>query len=126
MTIVRFYGNVKCFISRKEAITMAMDEKLQRLMQELGQAINDALSGSERIAEAIEAIQKAGYEVFLILECTIGFQKQDDASTGKPESPRPSATTGGGKPNFTSEDQRFMKSMKISLGEDPNNPPKKQ
>ena len=51
-----------------------MDENLKELMQELGNAINESLSDSERIAAAIGDIKSAGYDVFLVLEATIGFK----------------------------------------------------
>ena len=51
---------------------------LKNLMQELGNAINDSLSDSDRIAEAIGEIKRAGYDVFLVLEATIGFNKRDE------------------------------------------------
>ena len=57
-----------------------MEERLKSLMQDLGNAINESLSDSERIAEAIGEIKRAGYDVFLVLEATIGFNKRD-AST---------------------------------------------
>ncbi len=47
-------------------------------MQDLGNAINESLSDSERIAEAIGEIKRAGYDVFLVLEATIGFNKRED------------------------------------------------
>ena len=56
-----------------------MEEPLKRLMQELGNAINDSLSESDRIAEAIGDIKKAGYDVFLVLEATIGFNRRDES-----------------------------------------------
>src|ERR1035438_8440 len=49
-------------------------------MQELGNAINESLSDSDRIASAIGEIKRAGYDVFLVLEATIGFNKRDDAA----------------------------------------------
>ena len=55
-----------------------MEERLKSLMQDLGNAINESLSDSERIAEAIGEIKRAGYDVFLVLEATIGFNKRDD------------------------------------------------
>ena len=55
-----------------------MEERLKELMQELGNAINESLSESERISSAIEEIKVAGYEVFLVLEATIGFNKRDE------------------------------------------------
>jgi len=55
-----------------------VDDRLKELMQELGNAINESLSDSERIAAAIGEIKQAGYDVFLVLEATIGFNKRDD------------------------------------------------
>ncbi|MCU1326860.1 MAG: hypothetical protein JWN34_2230, partial [Bryobacterales bacterium] len=48
-------------------------------MQDLGNAINESLSDSESIAEAIGEIKRAGYDVFLVLEATIGFNKRDES-----------------------------------------------
>lgn len=53
-----------------------MDERLQELMQRLGNAINESLSDSEGIADVIGEIKRAGYDVFLVLEATIGFNKK--------------------------------------------------
>src|SRR3954471_9896331 len=53
----------------------SVEEPLKNLMQELGNAINDSLSESDRIAEAIGEIKRAGYDVFLVLEATIGFNR---------------------------------------------------
>ena len=47
-------------------------------MQELGNAINESLSDSDRIAAAIGEIKRAGYDVFLVLEATIGFNKREE------------------------------------------------
>ena len=59
-----------------------MEERLKNLMQELGNAINETLSDSDRIAEAIGEIKRAGYDVFLVLEATIGFNKRDENESG--------------------------------------------
>ncbi len=56
-----------------------MDDRLKELMQELGNAINESLSDSDRIAAAIGEIKRAGYDVFLVLEATIGFNKRDES-----------------------------------------------
>ena len=53
-----------------------LDDRLRDLMQELGNAINESLSDSDRIAAAIGEIKRAGYDVFLVLEATIGFNKR--------------------------------------------------
>ena len=108
-----------------------MEEPLKHLMQELGNAINDSLSESDRIAEAIGQIKQAGYDVFLVLEATIGFNKRDENGEIEEEDedddnsetadimPEPKRTFEAAKIKFTSQDQRFLRALKISLEEDP-------
>ncbi len=90
-------------------------------MQELGNAINDSLSDSDRIAEAIGQIKRAGYDVFLVLEATIGFNKRDEneeaeeSSEVEPES-KPLESTG--KIKFTTQDHRFLRALKIAVDDE--------
>lgn len=82
-------------------------------MQELGNAINESLSESDRIAEAIGEIKRAGYDVFLVLEATIGFNKREGEEDAEPSETRYYGT----KPNrieWTSQDQKFLRALKIS------------
>src|SRR6266571_3178117 len=60
-----------------------VEDRLKDLMQELGNAINESLSDSDRIAAAIGEIKRAGYDVFLVLEATIGFNKREEAEDGE-------------------------------------------
>jgi hypothetical protein len=94
-----------------------MDDNLKDLMQELGNAINESLSDSERIAAAIGDIKRAGYDVFLVLEATIGFNKREDDDED-PTSP-PESFDATGKVTWNSQDTKFLKALKISLDEDP-------
>ena len=48
------------------------------MMKELGDAINDSLSDSEQIAEVISRIKAGGYDVFVVLEATIGFNEREE------------------------------------------------
>ncbi len=81
-------------------------------MKELGEAINESLSESEQISEVIGKIKAGGYDVFLVLEATIGFNKADEPSLNGP-------VTVGKKadPEFkiNSQDMKFLKSLRISL-----------
>ncbi len=103
-----------------------MDEPLKRLMQELGNAINDSLSDSDRIAEAIGEIKRAGYDVFLVLEATIGFNRRDENSPGEEEEdteasagePPKRTFDATGKIKFTSQDHRFLRALKIAVDEE--------
>jgi hypothetical protein len=96
-----------------------VEERLKSLMQDLGNAINESLSDSERIAEAIGEIKSAGYDVFLVLEATIGFNKRESSDESADEESvesREIATTG--KVRFTTQDQRFLKALRITAEEE--------
>ncbi len=102
-----------------------MEEPLKRLMQELGNAINDSLSESDRIAEAIGEIKKAGYDVFLVLEATIGFNRRDENAAEEEsedaeaaEAPPKTIYETTGKIKLTSQDQRFLRALKISVDDE--------
>ena len=85
-------------------------------MQELGNAINESLSDSDRIAEAIGEIKRAGYDVFLVLEATIGFNKREEGEEDAVEGGSATATTG--KIRLTSQDQKFLRALKIAVDEE--------
>ena len=99
-----------------------MDEKLKELMQELGNAINESLSDSDRIAGAIGEIKRAGYDVFLVLEATIGFNKregeEDEDETLDIEADQSVRSESNGKIRLTSQDQKFLRALKISVNEE--------
>ncbi len=104
-----------------------LEDRLKELMQELGNAINESLSDSDRIAAAIGEIKRAGYDVFLVLEATIGFNKReegeesDDTEGVEIEAPPETTTTSrrkGGKIKLTSQDQKFLRALKISIDDE--------
>jgi hypothetical protein len=74
---------------------------MKQLLQKLGHAINDSVAESDRIAEAISGVRAAGFEIVLKLDATIGLARRnsDDAK-------------------MTSQDRRFLESMRIRVDED--------
>ena len=88
-------------------------------MKELGEAINESLSEAEPIADVIGKIKGEGYDVFLVLEATVGFNRHDE------EQPKPEVVRGakGSSPDLkiNAQDLRFLKSLRISLEEDVKN-----
>jgi hypothetical protein len=94
-----------------------LDDRLKELMQELGNAINESLSDSDRIAGAIGEIKRAGYDVFLVLEATIGFNKREDGEDADAGDEAESSVSveSDGTINLTSQDQKFLRALKISL-----------
>jgi hypothetical protein len=58
-----------------------IDQQLKRLLKELGEAVNKSLSDSESIAEVVARIKADGYDIFLVLEATIGVRKPGEPTT---------------------------------------------
>lgn len=90
-----------------------MNPRLKKLMKDLGEAINGSLSESEPIAQVIARIKDEGFDVFLVLEATIGFNKHDDESAPQLVSTR----NKNAEPQFSinAHDERFLKSLRIAV-----------
>ncbi len=54
-----------------------MDDKIKQLLQDLGTAINESISGSEDVNQHIQRIRDEGYDLYVVLDATIGLNKQD-------------------------------------------------
>ncbi len=93
---------------------MQLDDNLKQLMKELGAAINDALSDSEEISEAIQNVRNAGYDVYLVLEATIGFNRRSKNESGE-EATANGLKSGDMKLKVTAQDLKFLRSLKISV-----------
>lgn len=89
-----------------------MDQRLQKLMQELGEAINESISDSDQIAEVISKIKAGGYDVFLVLEATIGFNRHDDDSEAVTVTPERAHEP---ELRVSPQDVKFLKSLRITL-----------
>jgi hypothetical protein len=92
-----------------------VDQQLKQLMKELGDAINESLSDSEQISEVVSRIKEGGYDIFLVLEATIGVSKQGEKSSDKT-----SLVTTLSNPEFKVNDQdvKFLKSLRIKIEEE--------
>jgi len=96
-----------------------LDDRLKHLMKELGDAINESLSESEQIGEVIAKIKAHGYDVFLVLEATIGFSKREeggDEPAAEPvTTPARRAAEGDAQFKINAQDLKFLKSLRISV-----------
>jgi len=94
----------------------SVDQQLKQLMKELGEAINESLADSDSIAEVVSRIKEGGYDIFLVLEATIGVSKQGEKSNDKTSL----VTTLTTNPTFKVNDQdlKFLKSLRIKVDED--------
>ena len=92
---------------------MELDDNLKKLMKDLGAAINDALSDSSDITEAIQSVRDSGYDVFMVLEATIGFNRRSSAD-GK-EASEQTVLRGKSELKVNAQDMKFLKSLKIKV-----------
>jgi hypothetical protein len=91
-----------------------MDHELKKLMKELGEAINQSVAESDEISDVMSRIKAEGYDVFLVLEATIGFNQRD----GVGESPRRREYTSSGELDITSQDLKFLRSLRITVNDE--------
>jgi hypothetical protein len=84
---------------------MEMDEETKRLAEEVGTAINQSVQQSASVAAAIERLREAGFEMELTLKLEIGLRPHpmEDQSTSETD----------GNIDFSEEDLRILRSMKI-------------
>jgi hypothetical protein len=101
-----------------KGIYLELDDNFKYLIKELGQAINESLADSDNISEVMGRIRSAGYDLFLVLEVTIGFNKQGESGTVHRQDL--SAETSATVPEFllTTEDAQFLRSLKIVVERD--------
>jgi pentose-5-phosphate-3-epimerase len=89
-----------------------VDQQLKQLMKELGEAINESLADSDAIAEVVSRIKDGGYDIFLVLEATIGVSKPGEKTDNTSL-----VTTLTSNPEFKINDQdlKFLKSLRIKI-----------
>jgi uncharacterized protein (UPF0335 family) len=76
-------------------------------VQRLGDAINAAVERSSEVADAIQELREAGYDVELVLKLEIGLRERGEDE--EDETPEEDAAT----LELTDEDRRTLRSMKI-------------
>src|SRR6202171_981705 len=84
--------------------TLQLDDQLKNLLRELGHAINDTVSESDRITGAIAGVRAHGYDIVLKLDATIGLPGRDEAAA---EAAR-----------LTTQDRRFLESLRIQVDQE--------
>jgi hypothetical protein len=96
-----------------------MEKELQQLIDELGDAINSSLSESERFAEVMAQMEQAGYNVYVLLEASIGVKKNGESEFESAEAEiHVSAQREQDsipRTQLTATDLDFLKDLKISV-----------
>ena len=83
---------------------MQLDDHLKNLLRELGHAINDTVSESDRITGAIAGVRAHGYDIVLKLDATIGLAKRDGATSEDAK--------------LSMHDRRFLESLRIQVDQE--------
>lgn len=111
---------------------MQLDDNLKGLLRELGRAINEAVSDSDRIARAIAGVRTAGYDIVLKLDATIGLAPREskpvrmtvqdrrflDSLRVRVDDEIIEDDTDDEKSRMTAQDIKFLRSLKISIDEE--------
>jgi hypothetical protein len=88
---------------------LEIDDDAKEIVREIGTAINESVENSTKVAEAIERLREAGYEMELTLRLEIGLRPH----AGDEDSEDESATL-----DLTEEDLQVLQRMKIRIDPD--------
>lgn len=88
---------------------MEIDDRAKKIVHEIGTAINSAVEDSSQVADAIERLRDAGYEMELTLRLEIGLRPQDEEDS--------STESSNADLDLTDDDVRTLRRMKIRIDE---------
>ena len=85
---------------------MEIDDDAKEIVREIGTAINESVENSTKVAEAIERLREAGYEMELTLRLEIGLRPHAGDEEGSSD---------GANLELTEEDLQVLQKMKIRI-----------
>jgi hypothetical protein len=62
-----------------------VDDKIKQLLRDLGTAINESISGSDDVSRQIQRIRDEGYDLYVVLDATIGLNRNGEDEAEEPE-----------------------------------------
>ncbi|MFN2532473.1 MAG: hypothetical protein ABR555_14350 [Pyrinomonadaceae bacterium] len=84
---------------------MEIDDDAKEIVREIGSAINESVENSTKVAEAIERLREAGYEMELTLRLEIGLRPHAEEQDGDSQTSL----------DLTEEDIQVLQRMKIRI-----------
>ena len=90
---------------------MEIDDEAKEIVRDIGTAINESVENSPRVAEAIERLREAGYEMELTLRLEIGL---------RPHAGDDENSTDAANLDLTEEDLQILQRMKIRIDPEGN------
>ncbi|MGE5277543.1 MAG: hypothetical protein ACM3SU_11155 [Acidobacteriota bacterium] len=95
---------------------MELNDHLREMLKELGQAINESISGSGRVHDSIQRIREEGYNLYMVLDAKVGVNRRESVrgarraiGDAEPED----AGTERASFRINVKDLRFLKSVGI-------------
>ena len=85
---------------------MEIDDDAKEIVRDIGTAINESVENSSKVAEAIERLRDAGYEMELTLRLEIGLRPHAGDEEGE---------AGDATLDLTDEDVQVLQRMKIRI-----------
>jgi hypothetical protein len=96
---------------------MELNDHLRQMLKELGQAINESISGSGRVHDSIQRIRDEGYNLYMVLDAKVGVNRRESrgGSRGRSAASRSQEPVTGERAAFriNVKDLRFLKSVGI-------------
>ena len=99
---------------------MEINDHLREMLKELGQAINESISGSGRVHDSIQRIRDEGYNLYMMLDAKVGVNRRSPRSgshrrSGAASEAGKAVATVGEQAGFriNIKDLRFLKSVGI-------------
>jgi hypothetical protein len=86
---------------------MALDEKVRAYLRELGAALNEAVSSSDKVHEILAKVKSEGYGAYLCLDATVALDKRGRRSSAA----LPSIRRGG----LNAENDRAISGMDTAV-----------
>src|SRR5689334_25123656 len=62
---------------------MELSDHLREMLKELGQAINESISGSGRVHDSIQRIRDEGYNLYMVLDAKVGVNRRERSGRRK-------------------------------------------
>ena len=96
---------------RPPPLEVPVTTRLRELIQQLSEAINEAVTENEQIAGVVQDIRRHGFDVLLMLEASIAL---NDLSAKEAEQVEVPAGHSAEQP-FTKNDLSFLRQLRISV-----------
>src|SRR5688572_28468785 len=95
---------------------MELNDHLREMLKELGQAINESISGSGKVHDSIQRIRDEGYNLYMVLDAKVGVNRRNGSRrklTAPIPEQRPVLTGERAEFRINVKDLRFLKSVGI-------------